>query len=273
MSFIYAMSDMHGHFKILKETLQIIDLSSDNENKLIFCGDYIGYGADSYKTLNLVKELTCSYPGQVYALTGNHEHMFLEFLSSTPNDIWNYEWLRADKELDTVRSFISNETINKILNLKIKCINEYTYFIKISKVIKDDILKRHADLIKWLKKLPYFHETQKQIFVHAGIDEEAGEYWKWGSENYYFCSKYPHSFGKFDKDIVAGHIGTCSIANNANYHSVFCDKQSHYYIDGSTVISGCIPVLKYDTDLDVYTSFEKKITNDNVNEWHEYVIK
>lgn len=57
-------------------------------------------------------------------------------------------------------------------------------------------------LIKWLRDLPFYYETDKQIFVHAGIDEEAEELWKWGSEDYYFCSKYPHTTGAFLKILL-----------------------------------------------------------------------
>lgn len=126
--------------------------------------------------------------------------------------------------------------------------------------------------IKWLKALPYYYETDTQIYVHAGIDEEAGEFWKWGSEDYYFCCKYPHTIGKFYKDIIAGHIGTCTIANDENYHSVFWDKQSHFYIDGTTEISKIIPVLKYNTDTKRYSSFEKLSKEDSAFSWVEYPI-
>jgi serine/threonine protein phosphatase 1 len=127
-------------------------------------------------------------------------------------------------------------------------------------------------LIKWLMALPYYYETDTQIYVHAGIDEEAGEYWKWGSEDYYFCCKYPHTIGKFYKDIIAGHIGTCTIANEEDYHSVFWDGQSHFYIDGTTEISKIIPLLKYDTDKKRYSSFEKITDKNGATYWNEYVI-
>lgn len=128
-------------------------------------------------------------------------------------------------------------------------------------------------IINWLKALPYYYETDTQIYVHAGIDEEAGEYWKWGSEDYYFCSKYPHTIGKFYKDIIAGHIGTCTIANNDNYHRIFWDKQSHFYIDGTTEFSKIIPLLKYDTNTKRYSSFEKLEYGNGSFIWAEYVIR
>ena len=43
------------------------------------------------------------------------------------------------------------------------------------------VLETNGDRIKWIGSLPVFHETEEQIFVHAGVDEEAEEYWKWGT--------------------------------------------------------------------------------------------
>lgn len=130
-----------------------------------------------------------------------------------------------------------------------------------------------AALINWLKGLPFYYETDTQIFVHAGIDEEAEELWKWGSEDYYFCSKYPHTTGKFFKDIIAGHVSTSEISGNTDYHNVFWDKQSHFYIDGNTRVSKTIPVLKYDTASGKYSSFKKIKQDDGSLVWREYAIK
>lgn len=129
------------------------------------------------------------------------------------------------------------------------------------------------NIIDWLKSLPFYYETDTQIFVHAGIDEEAGEYWKWGAENYYFCSKYPHTIGKFYKDIIAGHIFTSEITRDENYHKVFWDRKSHFYIDGETEKSKFIPVLKYDTITKRYSSFEKILKENNTFLLSEYIIK
>ncbi|MEK4730623.1 metallophosphoesterase [Paenibacillus sp. FSL L8-0641] len=128
-------------------------------------------------------------------------------------------------------------------------------------------------LIKWLRDLPFYYETDKQIFVHAGIDEEAEELWKWGSEDYYFCSKYPHTTGAFFKDIIAGHISTSEIAGEVDYHKVYWDKQSHFYIDGDTRVSKAIPVLKYDTTSGNYSGFEKIKQDEDSFVWREYLIK
>lgn len=60
--------------------------------------------------------------------------------------------------------------------------------------------------LDWMRGLPFYYETDTQIFVHAGIDEEAGDLWRWGTEDAYFCEKFPWSTGKFLKDIIAATL-------------------------------------------------------------------
>ena len=40
--------------------------------------------------------------------------------------------------------------------------------------------EREEKYIRWMEKLPLYYETDNQIFVHAGVEEEAGEDWEIG---------------------------------------------------------------------------------------------
>jgi serine/threonine protein phosphatase 1 len=257
MSLIYAISDIHGCLQPLLEALSLVDLESDKENKLIFCGDYIDYGPNSCEVLYKVKELYDNYPHQVIVLMGNHEYMFLEFLNAKDKDIWNVEWLGADKGFSTVNTFISESCKYKIEQLNSE-LGQHAYLNRVAKAIKGDILINHKDLIKWLKGLNYYYETEFQIFVHAGVDEEAEEYWMYGTSDENFVSKFPAAFGKFYKDIIAGHVSVSSLAEDKNYHSVYWDGFSHYYIDGTVYVTGNLLLLKYDTVLRKYSCFNKE---------------
>lgn len=270
MSVWFALSDIHGYLQPLEEALSLVDLESDKENKLFLLGDFIDYGNNSCKVLYKIKKLTEDYPGQIITLIGNHEYDWLEFLTAKDDDIWNVEWLGADKDFATVNSFISVSSKGKISQLTIAD-DYHDYLYRASRIIKEDILTNHKGLVRWLKGLPFYYETDYQILVHAGIDEESGDYWKF-SEDYYFCCKYPHTTGKFCKDIIAGHVSTSGITGNADYNKVYWDKQSHYYIDGNTHKSKIIPVLKYDTTSGKYTSFEKIKKDDSSYVWREYGI-
>ena len=257
MALIYSISDIHGYLEPLEEALSLVDLDSDNENKLILCGDYIDYGLDSCEVLYRTKRLFESYPNQVILIKGNHEELFLNFLDSKDHDFVSADWLSSDKDFSTINSFISDATKGKIAEIS-RDKGYEDYLLNISKIVKKDILTRHADLIKWMKEMLLYYETQTAIYVHAGIDEEAGEYWKQGTTEECFLSKYPATFGKFHKDIIAGHIGASSLAGDKNYHGIYWDGENHFFIDGEVEKSGWIPILKYNSVTSRYSSFIKK---------------
>lgn len=52
--------------------------------------------------------------------------------------------------------------------------------------------------------------------------------------------------------VVAGHVGTAEIAGDSYFHDIYYDGESHYYIDGTVLDSGVIPVLMVDTNEDKY---------------------
>lgn len=264
MAFLYAMSDIHGELDVFKDSLAAVDLSNP-ASKLLLLGDYIDGGDQSCETLYFIKELQEGAPGQVIVLRGNHEEMFLDQLfgrDSTFLGMGYYEMQNylSDKELSDI---IGNLDDSSLLNARIAIIY---------KGIVTKIKSKHKDLIDWLRNLPYFYETDKQIFVHAGVDEEAEEMWRFGTEDSVFVWKHPHTTGPFYKDIIAGHIYTSIIAEDDRYHKVFWDEENHYFIDGQTNRSKFIPLLKYDTTKGLYSSFEKIKQDDGSVAWSEYPI-
>ena len=108
--------------------------------------------------------------------------------------------------------------------------------------------------IEWMKKLPLFYNDGKTIFVHAGIDEDAQDLWKVGTQDFIFTEKYPAQTGHFYEDyiIVAGHVHTSEIAGSKRFHGIYFDGKSHYYIDADTLKSKKVNVLKVDTSKQKY---------------------
>ena len=118
---------------------------------------------------------------------------------------------------------------------------------------KDD--GRDDKYIDWISNLPMYYTEGNTIFVHAGIDESAGEDWECSSDEKHYLEKYPPTYGQvkgLSKKIVAGHVYTSEIAMDKRFCDVFYDGKSHYFIDGNVVDSGIIPVLLVDTDQDKY---------------------
>lgn len=104
--------------------------------------------------------------------------------------------------------------------------------------------------IAWMQGLRRYHVEGDTIFVHAGVDEEADDLWEWGTDDYTFTEKFPAQTGKFHMRIVAGHVGTEMISGDPGFHDIYYDGESHYYIDGTVLDSGIVPVIKLDLDGD-----------------------
>ena len=203
MSYIYAMSDIHGCLQSFNEALSLVDLSGDN--RLVLCGDYIHGGQDSYGVLDRIMELERKYGSdKIIILAGNHEDMAIDG-----------RWPIGEERF--VDSGVENDD-------------------------RDDMY------ILWMRNLRRYYVDGDTVFVHAGVDEEAEELWKWGTDYYTFTEKYPAQTGKFHMNVVAGHIGTEVISGDPNFHDIYYDGESHYYIDGTVLESGTIPVIKLDLD-------------------------
>ena len=259
---IYAMSDIHGCLRELKDKMDQVDLQGDN--RLIFLGDYMDYGINSFKVLQYIWELQKNYGDEkVIVLKGNHEQMFLDWINDFRNpyadgsveSILFYEWLETDFEhgANTLRTFISEEQINFLKQIARTCSWE-----SISREAVQMILSDHDEMIWWMQHLPLYYETDAQIFVHAGVDEAAGEYWSFGTSENTLLGKVPAAKGKFYKTVIAGHVGTGTwgLANDRHFHDIFYDGESYYYIDGSVYKHGKLLLLGYDEKNNRYYQIE-----------------
>lgn len=260
---IYAMSDIHGCIKELKEKMELVDL--EGENRIIFLGDYMDYGSDSCQVLQYIRELQEQYGDKkVKVLKGNHEKMFLEWIddysgtgSGVTGDIPVFnDWIVTDFEtgVKTISSFLSEEQMDLLKQTPV----EGTDYVELmSRKAVDMILSGHEDLINWIRKMPLYYETDSRIFVHAGVDEEKGDYWIWATSEDYLLCKYPATTGKFYKTVIAGHVGTGVLAGDPDYHDIYFDGKSHLFIDGSVYKGGKLLLLACDEHNEKYYQVEK----------------
>jgi serine/threonine protein phosphatase 1 len=212
---IYCMSDIHGCLEAFEQALLLVMEELKNDSAmLLLLGDYIHGGPDNKGVLDKIINLQQTYGSdKVVALMGNHEELVL----------------------------MGDSTINH----QIRSFDEQ-YF-------NDD--EEEDKYIWWMENLPRYYTEGNTIFVHAGIDEEAGDLWEWGTGEDVFVGKYPAEIGRIEglnMKVVAGHVGTAEIAGDPRFHDIYYDGESHYYIDGTVLDSGVIPVLLVDTEADKY---------------------
>ncbi|MGX7012970.1 metallophosphoesterase [Vagococcus silagei] len=254
MKTIYAMSDIHGCYDAMMNSLKYIHL--EPSDVIVFIGDYVDGGSESFKVLKEIMNFEKSYPNQVVVLLGNH-------------DEWLVDWLFSNKEMndfhalkigyETVMSFFNEFEIQNIINETKNSDAFSADLVELNNVLHQKIMQseKYKELLSWLRektKEKRYFETETQIFVHAGIDEDAEDFWKVGTPDYVFTGKYPATKGKFYKDIISGHVYSEEVACDESYFgSIYWDEKSHYFIDGHTTKSNIVPVLRYDTEISKYS--------------------
>lgn len=250
MTITYAIPDVHGCLTELRDALTKIDLS-DPSTHLVFLGDYVDRGPDSAGVLAAVKAVADAHPDQVIALAGNHEIWFLDWLEGDDSDP---TWLLADTGLVTVRSFLPTEIIEQaVAGLAGGSIDT------VNATLKREISARHDDLIAWLRERPLYYETPTHIYVHAGVDEEAGPMWKAMTTDEMLTEKFPPSLGAHTvgKIIVAGHTGVGPL--HAKEGRMRCWEPyvdvGHIYLDGRVEDTGVLNVMRYDATTRTTTTY------------------
>ena len=213
---IYCMSDIHGCLAEFEEALSLVtEHLEEPDTMLCLLGDYIHGGSDNYGVLDKIMKLQEQYGAdKVLALMGNHEEFVL----------------------------LGDSTVDHLIR------SDFT-----GCYAKDD--GEEDKYVLWMANLPRYYTAGNTIFVHAGIDEDSGGFWEWGTGDGIFTGKYPAETGKIespDRKVVAGHVGTAEISEDPGFHDIYYDGASHYYIDGTVLDSGRIPVLMVDTEKDQY---------------------
>ena len=242
---IFAISDIHGNLDAMEKTVkQLLPYLSVGNSKLIMLGDYIDRGRESCECLQLAYDLQQKFgKDKVIVIKGNHEAWFIDFLKGNGDD-----WLAEDEKYRTTRTFLTEkqmEELNKIYQRE----ERLAFLIK-------TIKNNHKVLLTWVNQLPLYFETDTQIFVHAGVDEdipeEEMEWCTLATGEWTFLGKYPPTKGKFYKDIIAGHVAAKQVAGDKFFDGIYFDGESHFYIDGSGGDRNSLLCLAYDKEDKAY---------------------
>ncbi len=146
MGRLLSISDIHGCLKTLKKLIEIINLKDDDQ--IIFLGDYIDRGFYSKEVIDYLIELKNKYPQMIF-LKGNHEAMFLDVINEKDNGMM----FRVNGGIQTLKSYENVvEDVNDTGMIEVFD----KYFIP-------------GSHIEFLTNLKLYHETDKHIFVHAGL--------------------------------------------------------------------------------------------------------
>ena len=141
----YAIADIHGKYDLLLEAYtQIHDHVGAEKYLIVTLGDYIDRGPKSKQVIDFLMDRD---GGDTLCLQGNHERIMLQSIVLKMEPDW---WVRNG----------GGETLLSYGAIPVEgCFDTSSY--------------AHVpeDHLRWLASLDLYYETEKQVFVHAGIPQ------------------------------------------------------------------------------------------------------
>jgi len=131
---IIAIGDVHGCIHSLLNLIEQINLLPDDQ--LVFLGDLIDRGKHSKEVIDYLLTLRQRY--SCFFIMGNHEMMYLDYLTSGNSKIWYANGGQA-----TLKSYKSQHG--------------------------KDLPEEH---LNFFRECQYFIETENYFFAHGGLDPE-----------------------------------------------------------------------------------------------------
>lgn len=169
----FVIGDIHGNYKELIYLLKTVN-PSFKQDKLIFLGDYIDRGPESYNVIKLLINLQENYGKEhISLLRGNHEQMALDNIKYNRMDFQN----GYDK---TYKDFIKNK----------------------------DNIKNYID---FFNNLPFYQEDESFIYVHGGVRPGVTMEKQDERDLLWIREEFFESSTTFIKPVIFGHTPTFNI--------------------------------------------------------------
>jgi len=137
----YIVGDIHGDYSKLNRLIdRIAEKIEPQHDKIIFLGDYVSYGSDSFKVIDFLIALSQNI--STVFLLGDHDHAFINFLGQPDA---NMTYLNLKGGTSTVESYR-----NKFGSFRVP-----------------------AEHIQFLEQLELTYEENDFFCVHAGINPKS----------------------------------------------------------------------------------------------------
>ena len=238
MKKLFVVSDIHGHYSILKEALDQAGFDKENEDHaLVCCGDYFDRGNENVEVLKFFERLK-----RKILLRGNHEDMLLKLLNT--GKLLPHHYINGT--VTTLQNFFGN------------------YFVDPADDSIDFSGKtRTVDrLCAFMEETLDYYETEHYVFVHGWLPENAktpenrakASQESWAKARWLrWTEQYNGQRPLPDKTLICGHIPTFCFNNFHIKPSPTGDTIFHgkglIAIDAGTYDSKRVNVLVLEEDL------------------------
>jgi serine/threonine protein phosphatase 1 len=150
-----VVGDIHGDIQALDALMLKLPTLSSGDT-LVFLGDYVDRGPDSAGVIDAVRHrIPDSTPAQVVALRGNHEDAWLRVIDKG----WPEFVLPVS---NGCRECFQSFQANPDSSTEVEPLFSGGFF--------------PADVVEWMRDLPYYYEDDHGIYVHAGLPKVDGRW-------------------------------------------------------------------------------------------------
>ncbi|RDU37897.1 serine/threonine protein phosphatase [Neobacillus piezotolerans] len=213
---VIVISDIHGEIGLFKELLNKAGFSG--EDYLIINGDLCEKGGNSKEVVRYVMELAATNPN-VHVIEGNCDALVEHLLKENPQ-LLNY---LAAREHTLIGEWLKEVGFQ---------LNDHSTIQE----VKEVLLRYYGKEMEWLANLPTAIETDRYIFVHAGLED--GEDWKETERSNALAMpsflEKSHRTGKF---VVVGHWPVVNYSTDIPSDNPIIDEAKKIIaIDGGNVI-------------------------------------
>lgn len=190
MKKLFALGDIHGHFKELSQVMNVLvsegGLQPESDT-VVFLGDYVDGGPATKQVVDQLISWQEQYPHWVF-LKGNHEDMMLDALVYNNRKYGFYDMWWGQGGKATAHSYLPQSA---------------SLFQRAIMQPKEFVPTYH---LEWLNTRPMTYEQDGYIFVHAGFAPGIGLEGQSENDMLWIRERFVTSDWDFDgKRVVFGH--------------------------------------------------------------------
>ena len=208
----YIIGEIHGCLDKITTLFSIFKNNINDDDILIFLGDYIDRGKYSYEVIEFLISISGLYDNTVF-LKGNHEDMFLKYIHGEDK----YDMFLNNGGGMTISSYRRN--------------------------LKSSIISQeHMDFFCDLKS---YYEGDNFIAVHAGLNPKIDNITQQYEEDILWIrNEFYTSQKRWGKTIIFGHTPTIYLAGRS-VDIYFDNKRNIIGVDTGAVYGGKLSCLRW----------------------------
>ncbi len=221
---IWAIGSIHSNLKSFTSIKKFLLDNFEENDKLVFLGNVIGFRNNSKETLSSVIDLRFNLmskfklkPESIVFLRGAQEEMFSKLLqlqlAPNPNEI--IEWMFDHGVNETIKSYgFSEYEVKNIASSGTISISKWTKTL--NKALQNN--PGHTEYFLNLKHAAYSY-TKKILFVNRGVDvtrplSAQNDCFWWGFHNFSSITRSYKTFSRIVRGYESEHLNQQEISKN-----------------------------------------------------------